>query len=162
MKIFSIFFLVTFFFSRENFPLLFNNTKFSYHSSFILINCFIGKASKNSLAKNIVGEFGNLSKLSNHLTLFENFSFCNFLRDTLFSKIKNLNLSFTISNLFNVLIKTSMSSPFPAPNSTKLIFSGLFKFSQNDTIQIAIISEKSFEIPGDVIKSPLRPNSIFL
>ena len=46
-------------------------------------------------------------------------------------------------------------------NSIKFILSGLFKFSQKLTNQIAIISEKTFEIFGAVTKSPLFPNGFF-
>ena len=39
----------------------------SYHLFFFFINCFIGSASKNSLAINILGIFDNSSKFFNHL-----------------------------------------------------------------------------------------------
>ena len=58
--------------------------------------------------------------------------------------------------------KIFIISPSPAPSSTKLIFSGLLKFSQNDINQMDIISEKRTEILGDVMKSPFFPKGFFL
>ena len=51
-------------------------------------------------------------------------------------------------------INTFIISPFPAPNSIKLNFLGQSRFSQNEIIQIAIISENNIDIFGAVIKSP--------
>jgi hypothetical protein len=42
---------------------------FSNHLLFFFMNCFIGKASKNSLAKNMLGPFSNLFKESTQETL---------------------------------------------------------------------------------------------
>ena len=47
--------------------------------------------------------------------------------------------------------------PSPGPNSTILKFFGFPNDSQQEIIQMAIISENKFEIFGDVIKSPLPP-----
>ena len=44
--------------------------------------------------------------------------------------------------------------PSPGPNSTILKDFGLPIFSQKEINQIAMISEKIFEMPGEVMKSP--------
>ena len=58
-------------------------------------------------------------------------------------------------------MKIKIKTGIPGPNSIKFILSGLFKFSQKLTNQIAIISEKTFEMFGAVTKSPFFPNGFF-
>ena len=60
-------------------------------------------------------------------------------------------------NFFTAFIIWYIISPLPAPSSTMLNFFGHPKFSQNEIIQIAIISENIIDIFGEVIKSPLEP-----
>ena len=50
--------------------------------------------------------------------------------------------------------------PSPGPSSTILKFFGFPNVSQEDIIQIAIISEKILEIFGEVIKSPRFPKGV--
>jgi len=52
--------------------------------------------------------------------------------------------------------------PSPGPSSTKLIFFGFPSFSQVETIQIPIISEKISDIFGAVTKSHFFPKGSFV
>ena len=52
--------------------------------------------------------------------------------------------------------------PSPGPNSIILKFFGFPNVSQQEIIQIAIISENKFEIVGAVMKSPFLPKGILL
>ena len=58
-------------------------------------------------------------------------------------------------------LRTFIISPLPAPSSIRLNFFGDPKLFQKLIIQIAIISVKSLEIFGAVIKSPFLPNGFF-
>ena len=66
-----------------------------------------------------------------------------------------------IGNLSKVLTKTFIISPLPAPNSIKLNSLGQPRFCQNETTQIAIISENNIDIFGEVMKSPFLPKGFF-
>ena len=63
-------------------------------------------------------------------------------------------------NFLKLSIITFIISPFPAPNSTRLNFFGDPKLSQKLIVHIATISEKSLEMFGPVVKSPVVPNGL--
>ncbi len=140
----------------------FKSTNRSIQSSFFLKNCLIGKASKNSLAKKIIGcELTFLISLIQLIFSDFKFTFCLFIKKSLFSCIKKLQLLKHSGKFLSVAHITFIISPFPAPNSSKLNFLGEPILFQKVTTQMAIISEKSLVIFGAVIKSPSFPKGFF-
>ena len=146
---------------KELFRLL-KFTNFSNHSFFLFLNCLIASESKNSFAINILGKFLILSILEVQIILcFDNFFFCILISKGLFSCIIKLQDFNNCGKLLKLSIIIFINSPFPEPSSIKLNFFGDPRLCQYPTIQIAIISEKSLEILGAVVKSPFSPNGFF-
>ena len=105
----------------------------------------------NQVVTAIINVYESVSKSS------ENF---NALGKVLGSIIKLQDFN-NCGKLLKLSIIIFINSPFPEPSSIKLNFFGDPRLCQYPTIQIAIISEKSLEILGAVVKSPFSPNGFF-
>ena len=109
--------------------------------------------------KNITGPFLITFKLFIHFTSLLIIFFCIFLNNY-FLQIEIFFIELNSGNCLKDLNKIFVKLPSPGPSSTILKFFGFPNDSQQEIIQIAIISENKFVIFGEVMKSPFSPKGI--